>query len=205
MLFCRSGRLAPGFLSDKIKENDLGGSKMDKAPLTFRMAERKDAPLILQFIRELARYEKLEQEVVATESLLEEWIFDKGKSRGLVRAGRWKRSGLCPVFPQFFHLPGPRRALSGRFVCHAGIPGPGLWERDLAQVGPNRLGEGLRPLGMVVPGLEPAQHRFLFVPGGGAHGGVDRVSGDGPSLGAPGGRKLKEGNEKAGHFARPCS
>ena len=33
--------------------------------------------LILDFIRQLAIYEKMEDEVVATEELLNEWIFDK--------------------------------------------------------------------------------------------------------------------------------
>lgn len=39
--------------------------------LTFRYAKRNDAGLILEFIKGLAKYEKMEQEVVATEELLE--------------------------------------------------------------------------------------------------------------------------------------
>ena len=38
----------------------------------FRRAEEKDAALILRFIRELAAYEKLDGQVVATEELLRE-------------------------------------------------------------------------------------------------------------------------------------
>jgi len=45
--------------------------------LEFRFARRDDAALVLQFIRELAVYEKMEQEVVATEDTVLEWIFDK--------------------------------------------------------------------------------------------------------------------------------
>ena len=48
--------------------------------VSFRYARREDVGTILTFIRELARYEKLEQEVVATKELLEEWIFDKEKA-----------------------------------------------------------------------------------------------------------------------------
>ena len=48
--------------------------------LTFRYAERKDTHLILQFIKELADYEKMLNEVVADETILEEWIFDKQKA-----------------------------------------------------------------------------------------------------------------------------
>lgn len=47
--------------------------------LTFRDAERKDTALILQFIKELANYEKMLDEVVADEATLEMWIFDKQK------------------------------------------------------------------------------------------------------------------------------
>lgn len=47
--------------------------------LTFRYAERKDTALILKFIKELAEYEKMLPEVVATEELLEEWIIAHGQ------------------------------------------------------------------------------------------------------------------------------
>jgi GNAT superfamily N-acetyltransferase len=43
----------------------------------FRSAERKDVGLILKFIKGIADYEHMSDEVVATEQLLEEWIFDK--------------------------------------------------------------------------------------------------------------------------------
>ena len=45
--------------------------------ISFRYAREDDTALILQFIRELAEYEKMSDEVVATPSLLHEWIFDK--------------------------------------------------------------------------------------------------------------------------------
>ena len=48
--------------------------------MTIRYAERKDCALILQFIKELADYEKMLNEVVATPEILEEWIFDKQKA-----------------------------------------------------------------------------------------------------------------------------
>ncbi len=48
--------------------------------LEFRYAKRTDVPLILRFIKELAEYENLLDEVIATEELLEKWIFDEKKS-----------------------------------------------------------------------------------------------------------------------------
>ena len=43
----------------------------------FRRAQRADTGLILRFIRDLAAYERMEDQVVATEELLAEWLFDK--------------------------------------------------------------------------------------------------------------------------------
>jgi GNAT superfamily N-acetyltransferase len=43
--------------------------------LVLRAATRDDVATVLAFIRELANYEKLGHEVVATEELLERWLF----------------------------------------------------------------------------------------------------------------------------------
>ena len=48
--------------------------------LQFRYAKEGDTALILQFIKELADYEKMLDEVVATEEILKEWIFEKNKA-----------------------------------------------------------------------------------------------------------------------------
>ena len=45
----------------------------------FRRAEKKDVPVILEFIKGLAEYEKLSHEVSATEALLEETLFGNSK------------------------------------------------------------------------------------------------------------------------------
>ncbi len=46
----------------------------------FRYATEADVSLILYFIKELATYEKMLDEVVATEELLKEWLFEKNKA-----------------------------------------------------------------------------------------------------------------------------
>lgn len=62
-------------------------------------ATREDVPTILGFIRQLAAYEHLEHEVVATEELLEEWLFDREKAEVLIA-----REGETPVgFALYFH------------------------------------------------------------------------------------------------------
>ena len=45
--------------------------------MDYRFATREDTRMILQFIKELADYEQMLNEVIADEKLLEEWIFDK--------------------------------------------------------------------------------------------------------------------------------
>ena len=63
------------------------------------MATRSDVPQILQFIRSLAEYEHMENDVVATEALLEEWLFDRQKAEVLIA-----REGEVAVgFALFFH------------------------------------------------------------------------------------------------------
>lgn len=45
--------------------------------LTFRIAQRQDSPLILEYIKKLADYEKRLDEVIATEDDIEKWVFDE--------------------------------------------------------------------------------------------------------------------------------
>ena len=45
------------------------------ADVSIRRGERRDVPTILRFIRELAEYERLAHEVVATEEILERTMF----------------------------------------------------------------------------------------------------------------------------------
>lgn len=67
--------------------------------LLFRYAERGDVKVILNFIKELAEYEHMLDEVVATEELLEQWIFDEKKAEVLFAV-----KDNCEVgFALFFH------------------------------------------------------------------------------------------------------
>ena len=69
--------------------------------LTFRNAERKDTLLILQFIKELADYEKMQNEVVADETTLETWIFDKQKAEIIFALEDGKEVGFALFFHNF--------------------------------------------------------------------------------------------------------
>ena len=65
----------------------------------FRFAKREDTALILEFIKELAEYEKMSNLVVANEKLLSEWIFDKNKAEVIFVM----ESGVEVGFALFFH------------------------------------------------------------------------------------------------------
>ena len=66
---------------------------------SIRFAAREDVPTILEFIRALAAYEKMEDQVIADETLLETWIFEKRKAEVLLAF-----EGDTPVgFALFFH------------------------------------------------------------------------------------------------------
>lgn len=69
--------------------------------LPFRYAERKDVPLILQFIKDLAEYEKMLDEVVADEATLEEWIFDQKKAEVIFSMEEGKEVGFALFFHNF--------------------------------------------------------------------------------------------------------
>ena len=67
--------------------------------MTFRFAEEQDCALILDFIRQLAAYERLSGQVVATEELLREWIIEKRKAEVLFVC----EQGQAVGFALFFH------------------------------------------------------------------------------------------------------
>ena len=67
----------------------------------FREAERADVPLILQFIRELADYEGMLDEVVADEPTLEEWIFDRGRAEVVFALEDGREVGFALFFHNF--------------------------------------------------------------------------------------------------------
>ena len=69
--------------------------------IQFRFAEEKDVPLILQFIKDLAEYEHMLDEVVATEALLTEWIFQKEKAEVIFVLEDGNEVGFALFFHNF--------------------------------------------------------------------------------------------------------
>ena len=69
--------------------------------LTFRFAQREDVPLILQFIRDLASYEKMLDQVVADEATLELWLFGKRSAEVLFAVADGREIGFALFFHNF--------------------------------------------------------------------------------------------------------
>ncbi|MBQ4618120.1 MAG: GNAT family N-acetyltransferase [Clostridia bacterium] len=67
----------------------------------FRLATAEDAALILEFIKELAAYEKMADRVVADEALLREWIFEKQKAEVLFALDEGREVGFALFFHNF--------------------------------------------------------------------------------------------------------
>ena len=69
--------------------------------VVYRFAEAADVPEILRMIRVLAAYERLEDQVVATEALLREWLFEKNKAEVLLAEAGGKSVGMALFFHNF--------------------------------------------------------------------------------------------------------
>lgn len=91
----------------------------------IRFAVKEDVPLILKFIKELANYEKLLDEVVATEEILFDSLFKRKAAEVII--GEYK--GEPVGFALFFH----------NFSTFLGRPG--LYLEDLFVV-PDMRGKG---------------------------------------------------------------
>jgi GNAT superfamily N-acetyltransferase len=96
-------------------------------PITIRPASRDEVPLVLGFIRDLARYERLEHEVSASEDDLREALFGERRSAEVVFACD---DGAPVGFALFFH----------NFSTFKGQPG--IYLEDLF-VRPEARGRGI--------------------------------------------------------------
>ena len=68
-------------------------------PVTFRDATEKDTALLLTFIRALAEYEHMLDRVVADETLLHEWLFERKVAEAFFAVA----DGVVVGFALYFH------------------------------------------------------------------------------------------------------
>ena len=77
------------------------GGQIVKDTFEFRYANDTDVKLILYFIKELATYENMLDEVVATQELLQDWIFVKKKAEVIFAVVDGKEIGIALFFHNF--------------------------------------------------------------------------------------------------------
>ena len=145
-----------------------------KRNIEIRKAERQDVPLLLEFIKGIARYEKMENEVIASGDVLEREMFDEHRAEAVFAVMDGREVGFALFFYNF-----------STFIGHSG-----LYLEDLF-VWPEERGKGygkalllhlvktgapLWTYGVVVSELEPAQHRLLPLPWSRTYEGMDGVS-----------------------------
>ena len=79
--------------------NELEPTKVEG--LYIRKATREDVPLILRFIKELADYEKMLDQVVATEEIIEDSIFNRNKAEVVFAVYNGEEVGFALYFNNF--------------------------------------------------------------------------------------------------------
>lgn len=67
----------------------------------FRPAEEKDTALLMTFIRALAEYEHMLDQVVASEELLRQWLFEKRVAESFFAMDKGKEVGFALYFHNF--------------------------------------------------------------------------------------------------------
>ena len=68
---------------------------------SYRYADKNDAEKILFFIKKLAEYEKMANEVIATKELIEEWLFEKKKAEVIFALEDGQEVGFALFFHNF--------------------------------------------------------------------------------------------------------
>ncbi len=101
-------------------------TETDASGLILRPAIAEDSPLILEFIHELASYERLSHEVVATEESIREGLFVRHAAEVII--GEYDNRPVS--FALFFH----------NFSTFLGLPG--IYLEDLF-VRPEMRGKGI--------------------------------------------------------------
>lgn len=74
---------------------------MEENNLKFRYATREDVDLVLYFIKAIAKYEKMEDEVIATKESLEYWLFDRKQAEVIFALVDNKEIGFALFFHNF--------------------------------------------------------------------------------------------------------
>ena len=78
--------------------------------VVIRKAERQDVPLLLEFIKGIARYEKMEDEVITSADVLEREMFDEHRAEAVFAVVGGHEVGFALYFYNF-----------STFIGHSGL------------------------------------------------------------------------------------
>jgi GNAT superfamily N-acetyltransferase len=106
-----------------------------KENFKIRFATVEDVPLILQFIKELADYEKLLHEVVATEDILRISLFEKKQAEVIIGEYMGKPIGFALFFHNFSTFLGKSNLYLEDLFVKPEVRGKGLGKILLAFLG----------------------------------------------------------------------
>lgn len=161
--------------------------------LTFRFAQEADTPLILRFIRDLAEYEHMADQVVADEATLKEQLFDRRGAEVLFALENGKEVGFALFFHNFSTFLGRAGLyLEDLYVLpeHRGKGYGKAIFRRLASIARQR---GCGRMEWWCLDWNAPQHRLLPLPERPAHGRVDGIPPHRRGSGAPGGAGKRRG------------
>ena len=114
--------------------------------ITYRPAERGDIELIMKFIRDLAEYEKLADQVVADAGVLADWLFEKRVAKVVFALCDGVEAGFALYFHNFSTFLGRAGIYLEDLYVRPGYRGRGLGlglmrylARECVQLGCGRL------------------------------------------------------------------
>lgn len=110
--------------------------------VTVKEAGREDIPVVLEFIRGLAEYEKLKHEVEADEETLKREMFDKGGARALIAFCGETPCGFALYFYNFSTFLGKRGIYLEDLFVRPDFRGRGVGGRLLSELAGIALREG---------------------------------------------------------------
>ena len=90
--------------------SDLNKCVKQQNNIVIRKAEREDVPLLLEFIKGIAQYEKMENEVVASPDVLEREMFDEHRAEAVFAVVDGREVGFALYFYNF-----------STFIGHSGL------------------------------------------------------------------------------------
>jgi len=97
-------------LTEEYESSELKKCMAQKNNVVIRKAVRRDVPLLLEFIKGIAQYEKMENEVVATPDVLEQEIFDEKRAEAVFAVVDGHEVGFALYFYNF-----------SSFIGHSGL------------------------------------------------------------------------------------